>query len=260
MPTNPLDITTCGFKTPPNSHSVATLGYFTPDDSGSFEIPDFKSNLLLSLLPNGRAWNKSPLSFIFKFCSVFEKELHRAHARTLNLISELDPETATETLDQWEIKNGLQPAHVHSIEARRSNIAKWESLQGAGSLSLPHLYEMMQYFTDYNTYPNIVSPFIKFTPHVYKGWICNVSKVGVDLFFDETSEKNQMTVRVSGTKVVANKKFLEPIIRRFIHTCVTLEWQDAITITHTYTYRVKAVGDSTESAWAEGEFKMVKTN
>lgn len=82
-------------------------------------------DLLIKLLPRGRAWLAEPESFLYKLCWSFGEELARADARIATLLRETDPKTATETLSDWEKEYGLPDSCsiiADTIEGRRRDL------------------------------------------------------------------------------------------------------------------------------------------
>lgn len=62
---------------------------------------------LKALLPGGPAWNREVTGKLRKLLAGIADELVRLDARIDDLLDEMDPRTATETLDQWEAMLGL---------------------------------------------------------------------------------------------------------------------------------------------------------
>lgn len=89
---------------------------------------------MFKLLPRGRAWNTAPGTRLYEFFYGFVPEFERVHLRVLDLIKEMDPRTADETFDRWEIEFGT-PFDCGGVsddmdERRQDVIAKMVSLGG----------------------------------------------------------------------------------------------------------------------------------
>lgn len=87
---------------------------------------DSYADLLVSLLPSGRAWPRDPESVMYKLLAGFAPELLRMEAQARKLISESRPMTATETIEEWEAEQGFPDAHYDipsTLEARRLQVA-----------------------------------------------------------------------------------------------------------------------------------------
>jgi uncharacterized protein YmfQ (DUF2313 family) len=63
--------------------------------------------MLLLLFPRGRAWPKTPGSFLWNLSAGLAPELARFHGRVMNLLEEADPSTTYELLEDWERCLGL---------------------------------------------------------------------------------------------------------------------------------------------------------
>lgn len=61
----------------------------------------------LARLPRGLAWPRRASSNMAKVLSVLPMAMARVHARWFAMLDEIDPRTATETLEDWENELGL---------------------------------------------------------------------------------------------------------------------------------------------------------
>ena len=93
---------------------------------------------LFALLPPGRFWRRGDLSTrLARTFRGLAEEAVRIHDRGLDLIEELDPRTATDTIDAWErllglpdpcVSEALQPSTLG--ERQDAAFAKWTSRGG----------------------------------------------------------------------------------------------------------------------------------
>lgn len=86
-----------------------TLGGETSDEATPF------ATQLLRLLPPGQVWNLEPDSVLRKTLTAVGDELERVRVRGLNLVSEGDPRSASETISDWERALGLPDTRVTEI-------------------------------------------------------------------------------------------------------------------------------------------------
>ena len=102
-------------------------------------------NLLLKLLPSGRAWNKAPDSFLSRLMEGVAVEFSRLEARGYDLAREVDPRVTTELLEEWERVLGLPDEcdfeNMDSSTERRSKLVN-RALATRGGQS-------PQFFIDY---------------------------------------------------------------------------------------------------------------
>ena len=68
---------------------------------------DLFRDLFLSLLPEGRIWNKLSDSFLFKLCEGMGVEFSRIKERGEDLRVEIQPALTQELLEDWERVFGL---------------------------------------------------------------------------------------------------------------------------------------------------------
>lgn len=90
---------------------------------------------LRALLPPGLLWTVDQSSVLTKFLEALALELARIDGRAKDLVNEIDPRTATETLEDWERILSLPDERVTAIPAtvdgRRVAIAqKYTSREG----------------------------------------------------------------------------------------------------------------------------------
>lgn len=87
---------------------------------------DSYTNLLLSLLPFGKAWPREPESVLYKLLSGFAPECGRMEEQGRKLIAEARPLTATETIEEWEAEQSFPDQYYDipsDIDARRQQVA-----------------------------------------------------------------------------------------------------------------------------------------
>lgn len=68
---------------------------------------DRYKRMIRDLLPQGRAWNKSPASFMDRLVCTLVDELVRIDGRVEDLLFQTNPNNATELLEDWETLLGL---------------------------------------------------------------------------------------------------------------------------------------------------------
>jgi uncharacterized protein YmfQ (DUF2313 family) len=88
---------------------------------------------LLALLPPGPAWPREPDSVLGKLLRAWADEFARVEARVEQLLSEYDPRTAVDLLDEWEAALGLPDPCTQAntnTSARQLNI--WRKLAFVG--------------------------------------------------------------------------------------------------------------------------------
>ena len=79
------------------------------------------ANMLAQLLPPGRLWRLIPgASILYSLLEASADELDRVHERSEDLITESDPQTATELLPDYEQELALETAS--SIAERRARV------------------------------------------------------------------------------------------------------------------------------------------
>jgi uncharacterized protein YmfQ (DUF2313 family) len=81
--------------------------------------------MLLRLLPQGKAWSKSPDSLIYKLMHAFADELNRVDIRSDDLKREIDTRYTLELLSDHEYDLGLPDecqSLANTISKRRSNV------------------------------------------------------------------------------------------------------------------------------------------
>lgn len=90
--------------------------------------------VLSQLLPRGAVWLLEAQSWITQTLLALSDELNRVQVRGLDLLAETDPQTATETLPDWERVLGLPDSAITSIPvttaARRQAITQQLVRQG----------------------------------------------------------------------------------------------------------------------------------
>lgn len=99
-------------------------------------IADNYRELLQRLLPKGRLWNPEFGSIFDRFLTGFSKELSRVDGRVDNLLLEQNPNTAFETIEDWEKEFGLPDSCgflSNNIFDRRLDITEKMALQGGAS-------------------------------------------------------------------------------------------------------------------------------
>jgi uncharacterized protein YmfQ (DUF2313 family) len=93
-------------------------------------------NMILDLLPNGEAWNKSSDSNLSKLSSGLAWVFERLHQRMQDLVSESDPRLTSEMLGEWEkmvnLPDNCTPGDRTSIE-RKAQILQRLTFQGGQS-------------------------------------------------------------------------------------------------------------------------------
>lgn len=94
-------------------------------------------SLVRDLMPTGLAWNRAPDSFLTEFLTSLAEELTQANKRTDELRVELDPRTASESLDDWErllaLPDECSDPENTSLATRRNEVLA--KLTGQGSIS-----------------------------------------------------------------------------------------------------------------------------
>ena len=89
---------------------------------------------LLSLLPPGKAWSREGLAILTSVLDGIAPEFARVQDRADALLLELDPNTVTEMIDEWESAYGLpddcMPAVVTIGDRRAALIARLQEAQG----------------------------------------------------------------------------------------------------------------------------------
>lgn len=99
-------------------------------------------DLLIKLLPPGKAWKVEPDSWMAKLLEAFAVELSRVDQRVKDLIREGDPAGAFETLPEWEKEFGLPDecsVIANNVVDRRIDLIRRIATYGGSSA---------QYFTD----------------------------------------------------------------------------------------------------------------
>ncbi|MFE8600236.1 putative phage tail protein [Archangium violaceum] len=96
------------------------------------------ARMLMQLFPRGGLFNREVGSGLSKLTLAMGEELARVEARSLALVEEADPRTATETLELWERMLGLPdeavPVIPATVELRRLAIVS-KFVGGAGGQS-----------------------------------------------------------------------------------------------------------------------------
>lgn len=95
---------------------------------------------LKRLLPQGAVWDLLLGSRVSDVCHALAEELARIDARGADLINEVDPRTAIETLDDWERVLGLPDEDVPSIPSTvaERRLAVTQKLVRLGGQSVPY--------------------------------------------------------------------------------------------------------------------------
>lgn len=92
------------------------------------------------LLPQGRAWSRDPDSVLGKLLLAIGDGAARIEARARQLLLEMDPRTADETIADWETQLGLPDTctgALTDLDDRRA--AAWQKLTGTAGQSVPFL-------------------------------------------------------------------------------------------------------------------------
>lgn len=104
---------------------------------------------VLEEMPRGKAWPRQQGSWLWKLCKAIGIELGRVDARGDDLLAEMDPRTATETLPDWERILGLPDPEIDpppsTLAERRALVtARWIA-RGAewGGSSRPFLTQIL---------------------------------------------------------------------------------------------------------------------
>lgn len=98
---------------------------------------------LRALLPQGRAWNRSPDSMLGRLLDGIAQEFARIDARADDLLDEADPRTALELLPDWERVAGLPDAcfgQPDNIPERQVAVAS--RITGLGGQSRAYFIEL----------------------------------------------------------------------------------------------------------------------
>jgi uncharacterized protein YmfQ (DUF2313 family) len=90
---------------------------------------------LIQLLPPGKLWRLEPTNVLYKVLAAIAEELERVRARYDQLMLEVDPRTATETIAEWErslsLPDEVIPVLPTDLASRRVVVAqKWVALGG----------------------------------------------------------------------------------------------------------------------------------
>lgn len=89
---------------------------------------DAYRNLLLRLLPPGRAFNREAGSKLYQLMEALGVELSRVDSRAKELLAESDPRTTTELIEDWErlvgIPDDCQTEVSASLAERRADVVR----------------------------------------------------------------------------------------------------------------------------------------
>ena len=95
---------------------------------------DAWARALGKLLPSGAAWRPEPGSWLARVLSGTAEEFARFDTRAIAFREEMDPRTATETLDDWERVLGLPDSAITetpaTVDERRRAVAQKQAAQG----------------------------------------------------------------------------------------------------------------------------------
>ncbi len=95
-------------------------------------------DLILKLLPRGRAWTRDADSWTFKFAAAMGVELSRVDGRISDLLREIDPRFTSELLTEFESELGLPDdcsVIGNSVEQRRADIVARQTAYGGQSFA-----------------------------------------------------------------------------------------------------------------------------
>lgn len=102
----------------------------------TYNKKDF-AHALTSLLPTGRAWNRSPNSTQHKLMLALGRSFERSTILAVDLIDDVFPATSTETLSEWEKTVGLPSlcsGVPETLQGRREQVVS--RLVGSGGQSI----------------------------------------------------------------------------------------------------------------------------
>lgn len=108
------------------------------------ETSEIYRDLLIKLLPKGKAWQAEPDSFLYKFCWSMAEELARVDGRIRALQKETDPRFASELLPEWEEEYGLPDSCsviAGNIPDRRDDLVA--KITGVGGQSAQYFIDIL---------------------------------------------------------------------------------------------------------------------
>jgi len=122
--------------------------------------------LLKSLLPKGKLWEIAEQSNFTKLLEGMALEFTRLHARSLQLINEVDPRTSVELINEWETVTGLPDPCVNLTQTlQQRRLAVVEKLTRLASLS-PRYYIEVANALGYDVTITEFKPFRVGTSHM----------------------------------------------------------------------------------------------
>ncbi len=178
--------------------------------------PEAYASQLLQLLPRGILWNTQADSKLRAVMLAIGDEFSRVDQRSLDLLEEMDPRTATETIEDWERILSLPDDRVleipATIEARRVAVTqKFVSLGGQSAAFFTALALACGYVLD------PAGPITKFANSVLRvGFL-----VGARVYGDAYAYSMQINISSTTGSALSNEDF-ERVIRHVVHSHIVV--------------------------------------
>jgi uncharacterized protein YmfQ (DUF2313 family) len=129
---------------------------------------------------------------------VFGEELARANQRLVELLEEFFPNTANETLSEWEAAFGLDDWSAYTLAERRARLTA--KVAAKGGQSIDYFYTIAENL-GYNRYPSTTDPHIQIIEGTYYPFRADISQADIDAVYDQDIGTSAFTWRVVGTDV-----------------------------------------------------------
>lgn len=116
--------------------------------------------LLVNLLPKGRLWKPSEQPTFSKYLAATSQELCRVDDRVKQMLIEVDPRTADETIDQWEtvlaLPDECTPEGQDLTDRRTQITQKLTNIGGLSKTFYEFLGNQLGFDIDVNNYTNFL--------------------------------------------------------------------------------------------------------
>jgi len=138
------------------------------------------------------------MSNLAELMTVFGEELARVTTRVGELLEEFFPNTATETLSEWESAWGLDDWSAHTQAERRARLVA--KVGARGGQSIDYFYTIAENL-GYNRAPSTTDPHIEIIEDLYDPFRADVSQADIDAVYDQDPGTSIFTWKVAGTDV-----------------------------------------------------------
>jgi len=141
------------------------------------------------------------MSKLSVFISIFGSELSRFYERVQAAIKEFFPQSATETIDQWENDYGIIPDDSVALDTRRKRVLA--QMNATGGQSVEYFYTLAEKL-GYNRYPSTEEPYIEIVEFAFLPFRVEISEIENDSIYDQDTGGSIFTWKVVGTSVTTD--------------------------------------------------------